>query len=41
MNSVRIVLAIVAFAASPAFAQEDTVLCNYEVDWCEAMKATY
>ena len=20
---------------------EVTVLCNYEVDWCEAMKATY
>ena len=24
-----------------AAAQEVTVLCNYEVDWCEAMKATY
>ena len=28
-------------AASGAAAQEVTVLCNYEVDWCEAMKATY
>src|SRR5438067_12028533 len=27
--------------AAPATAQEVTVLCNYEVDWCEAMKATY
>ena len=26
---------------SPAAAQEVTVLCNYEVDWCEAMKAAY
>ena len=24
-----------------AVAQEVTVLCNYEVDWCEAMKAAY
>src|SRR6266536_5303606 len=24
-----------------AAAQEVTVLCNYEVDWCEAMKAAY
>ena len=24
--------------ASPAAAQEVTVLCDYEVDWCEAMK---
>ncbi|TMG78322.1 MAG: iron ABC transporter substrate-binding protein, partial [Betaproteobacteria bacterium] len=28
---------VVAHAA----AQEVTVLCNYEVDWCEAMKAAY
>ena len=28
-------------AALPAAAQEVTVLCNYEVDWCEAMKAAY
>ena len=29
-------------AAAPiAAAQEVTVLCNYEVDWCEAMKAAY
>ena len=27
--------------AAPAVAQEVTVLCNYEVDWCEAMKAAY
>ncbi len=26
---------------APAAAQEVTVLCNYEVDWCEAMKAAY
>ncbi len=28
-------------AAAPAAAQDVTVLCNYEVDWCEAMKAAY
>jgi len=28
-------------AAASAVAQEVTVLCNYEVDWCEAMKAAY
>jgi iron(III) transport system substrate-binding protein len=34
--------AVLLVAASlPAAAQEVTVLCNYEVDWCEAMKATY
>src|SRR5204862_4300628 len=27
--------------ALEASAQEVTVLCNYEVDWCEAMKAAY
>jgi iron(III) transport system substrate-binding protein len=27
--------------ALPLAAQEVTVLCNYEVDWCEAMKAAY
>jgi iron(III) transport system substrate-binding protein len=26
---------------APAAAQEVTVLCNFEVDWCEALKATY
>ena len=31
---------IAAFPVS-ALAQEVTVLCNYEVDWCEAMKAAY
>ena len=30
-----------ALVAAPAMAQEVTVLCNYEVDWCEAMKAAY
>src|SRR5512133_3530481 len=28
-------------AALPLAAQEVTVLCNYEVDWCEALKAAY
>src|SRR6266508_4253946 len=27
--------------AAPAAAQEVTVLCNFEVDWCEALKAAY
>jgi iron(III) transport system substrate-binding protein len=27
--------------ATPAAAQEVTVLCNFEVDWCEALKAAY
>ena len=27
--------------AAPATAQEVTVLCNFEVDWCEALKAAY
>src|SRR5437762_9247010 len=26
---------------APAAAQEVTVLCNFEVDWCEALKTTY
>ena len=26
---------------TPAAAQEVTVLCNFEVDWCEALKAAY
>ena len=26
---------------APAAAQEVTVLCNFELDWCEALKATY
>src|SRR6478672_5530344 len=29
------------FAAGHATAQEVTVLCNFEVDWCEALKAGY
>ena len=32
---------LLAASAAPIAAQEVTVLCNYEVDWCEAMKATY
>src|SRR5713226_4497366 len=27
--------------AAPVAAQEVTVLCNFELDWCEALKATY
>ena len=36
-------LGVLLFMAAPrtASAQEVVVLCNYEVDWCEAMKATY
>src|SRR5438477_5079141 len=33
--------AVLLVAALPSAAQEVTVLCNYEVDWCEAMKAAY
>ena len=33
--------AIIAAIPGAALAQEVTVLCNYEVDWCEAMKAAY
>src|SRR5258705_6378021 len=33
-------LALMAIAA-PVAAQEVTVLCNFEVDWCEALKTTY
>ena len=34
--------ALALFAvAYPAAAQEVTVLCNFEVDWCEALKAAY
>ena len=34
--------AVLAFVlATPATAQEVTVLCNFEVDWCEALKAAY
>ena len=33
-------LALLAVATG-ASAQEVTVLCNFEVDWCEALKATY
>ena len=32
---------LLAAISLPAGAQEVTVLCNYEVDWCEAMKAAY
>ncbi|TMH13726.1 MAG: iron ABC transporter substrate-binding protein, partial [Betaproteobacteria bacterium] len=32
---------LLAAISLPADAQEVTVLCNYEVDWCEAMKAAY
>jgi ABC-type Fe3+ transport system substrate-binding protein len=34
-------IVILLLAASPAVAQEVTVLCNFEVDWCEALKAAY
>jgi iron(III) transport system substrate-binding protein len=36
-------LGVLAWCAGvpSATAQEVTVLCNYEVDWCEAMKAAY
>jgi len=33
-------LALLA-VGSPVGAQEVTVLCNFEVDWCEALKTTY
>jgi iron(III) transport system substrate-binding protein len=33
-------LALLAVGA-PVGAQEVTVLCNFEVDWCEALKTTY
>jgi iron(III) transport system substrate-binding protein len=32
---------VLGAVCSTALAQEVTVLCNYEVDWCEAMKAAY
>jgi len=32
---------IIGLMADSALAQEVIVLCNYEVDWCEAMKAAY
>ncbi|MEO8305960.1 MAG: ABC transporter substrate-binding protein [Betaproteobacteria bacterium] len=32
---------LVTALAAPVAAQEVTVLCNFEVDWCEALKATY
>ena len=50
MNSVRwlgtalqVLCGVVAVFAgtAPAVAQEVTVLCNFEVDWCEALKTTY
>src|SRR5689334_25084777 len=34
-------VATLLLAGASALAQEVTVLCNYEVDWCEAMKAAY
>jgi iron(III) transport system substrate-binding protein len=39
----RTLAAAFAFAAiaAPVAAQEVTVLCNFEVDWCEALKAGY
>ncbi len=37
MSGVLLLLAV----AAPVAAQEVTVLCNFEVDWCEALKATY
>ena len=45
----RIMLSLLSLAGTlamsgvctPAAAQEVTVLCNFEVDWCEALKATY
>ena len=34
--------ALALFAvATPVLAQEVTVLCNFEVDWCEGLKAAY
>src|SRR5256714_1650415 len=30
-----------SFVVAPAAAQEVGVLCNFEVDWCEALKAAY
>ena len=35
------VLLLVAAPRTASAQQEVVVLCNYEVDWCEAMKATY
>ena len=32
---------VLALVAVPVSAQEVTVLCNFEVDWCEALKAAY
>ena len=32
---------ILIASIAPAAAQEVTVLCNFELDWCEALKATY
>ena len=31
----------IGLMTNSAFAQEVVVLCNYELDWCEAMKAAY
>ena len=36
-----IVAALAGAVSAPVAAQEVTVLCNFEVDWCEAMKAAY
>ena len=38
----RLAGALLSVLLAPcALAQEVTVLCNFEVDWCEALKATY
>ena len=40
--ALRLLAAVaLALCAGRGIAQEVTVLCNYEVDWCEAMKAAY
>ena len=41
--AIAALIGILLLVAAPrtASAQEVVVLCNYEVDWCEAMKATY
>lgn len=40
-RTVLLGIVLLAASAAPSVAQEVTVLCNYEVDWCEAMKAAY
>ena len=41
VNRTFIVIVAALCIAAPAAAQEVTVLCNFEVDWCEALKAAY